>query len=67
MADTYDDLAAHYHWLVEDGMLSGDEFVDQYRAILRELPIGASVLDCACGMGGIALALAPGLCHSGLR
>jgi SAM-dependent methyltransferase len=58
MSVDYDELAADYHWLLDDAMLSGDGFVDAHSELFERLPAGASILDCACGTGNVALALA---------
>lgn len=57
-ADTYDGLAADYHWLLSDEHLSGALFARQYGDVLDRLPPGATVLDCACGIGTDAVAMA---------
>ena len=57
-ADEYDAFASDYHWLYSDRVLSGTPFLDSYAAVLRSLPTGARVLDCACGIGIHSLALA---------
>ncbi len=56
--EPYDDLAADYHWLFSDDLLSGAAFARQYGDVLDRLPAGAAVLDCACGIGTDALAMA---------
>jgi len=54
----YDSFAPDYHWLFSDATLSGETFVDQHRALLDALPQDGAVLDCACGPGRQAMALA---------
>lgn len=54
----YDAFADDYHWLLSDKVMSGEDFVDHHQEILKSLPAGASILDCACGIGREALALA---------
>lgn len=54
----YDPIAGHYHWLVPDEMLSGETFVERHRDLCRSLPPEAQILDCACGIGIEAIALA---------
>jgi len=54
----YDSFAPDYHWLFSDATLSGESFVEKYRALLDALPEDGRVLDCACGPGTQALALA---------
>ncbi len=56
--DAYDDLADDYHWLLSDDLLSGATFARQYGDVLDRLPAGAAVLDCACGIGADAVAMA---------
>jgi len=58
LADQYDSFAADYHWLYSDRVLSGDPFIEENRAHLDGLPADAAILDCACGIGVHALALA---------
>jgi SAM-dependent methyltransferase len=58
MSGDYDALARDYHWLVPDELLADDYFVTQHRALLTTIPPGSSVLDCACGIGRDAMALA---------
>jgi SAM-dependent methyltransferase len=57
-ADPYDALAADYHWIFPDEHLSGKRFTEQYGGILARLAPASDVLDCACGIGVEALALA---------
>lgn len=56
--NTYDLLAADYHWLVPDEMLSGEWFLRRHSSILGRLPPEAKILDCSCGIGLEAIALA---------
>ena len=58
MSSDYDSLARDYHWLVPDELLAEDFFVTQHQALLRTIPPGSLVLDCACGIGRDAIALA---------
>ncbi|MEV4361290.1 methyltransferase domain-containing protein [Nonomuraea sp. NPDC049625] len=66
MSDYYRDLAVDYHWIFADeivnapGVIGGTsvssrEFI---QAVVDALPPGAPVLDCACGIGADAMALA---------
>lgn len=60
-AQSYDDLAGHYHLIFENWQASMDRQAAALSAILREkcrLPITARILDCACGIGTQALGLA---------
>jgi 2-polyprenyl-3-methyl-5-hydroxy-6-metoxy-1,4-benzoquinol methylase len=59
----YDALAGDYHWLIPDALLSGDYTVERLGPLLGRLSPGARILDCACGSGTDALALA----HHGYR
>ncbi|NRQ35658.1 methyltransferase domain-containing protein [Nonomuraea sp. NN258] len=71
MPDYYRDLASDYHWLFPDpivkypGILGGTSpgSADLVEAVAREVKPGAAVLDCACGIGTDAMALA----HRGFR
>ncbi|WP_185844498.1 bifunctional 2-polyprenyl-6-hydroxyphenol methylase/3-demethylubiquinol 3-O-methyltransferase UbiG [Nonomuraea sp. WAC 01424] len=66
MRDYYRDLAADYHWIFPDrvvlppgtpgGTSPGNERLVE--AVVDALPPGASVLDCACGIGTDVMALA---------
>ena len=58
MKDQYDDFAANYDWLFSDEALTGEPQVEGLKPLLAELPPDASVLDCACGTGVTAAALA---------
>ena len=54
----YDPMAEDYHWIVPDELLSGEAFTERHQDLLSSLPPGASILDCACGIGSEAIALA---------
>ena len=54
----YDDFAGDYHFIVPDEQVTGERFLRLYASVLDGLPAGANVLDCACGPGFDALALA---------
>ncbi|NUP66775.1 MAG: methyltransferase domain-containing protein [Nonomuraea sp.] len=66
MRDHYRDLAADYHWIFPDRVVTppgalgatspGSERLIE--AVVAALPPGASLLDCACGIGTDAMALA---------
>ncbi len=58
MSSDYESLAPDYHWLVPDELLAEDYFVTQHQALLKSIPSGSLVLDCACGLGRDAIALA---------
>ncbi|MGW0804870.1 methyltransferase domain-containing protein [Nonomuraea sp. NPDC002799] len=69
--DYYRDLAADYHWIFPDrtvvppGVIGGTSSGSGslIEDVVGALPPGARVLDCACGIGTDAMALA----HRGLR
>ncbi|SEG94302.1 Methyltransferase domain-containing protein [Nonomuraea solani] len=71
MLDYYRDLATDYHWIFPDeivtfpGVIGGTsvENVELIQEAVRALPPGAAVLDCACGIGTDAMALA----HAGFQ
>jgi glycine/sarcosine N-methyltransferase len=64
--DFYNDLAHDYRWLFPDEAIGSAGTVgatspgsqDILEGILKTLPPGARVLDCACGIGADAIALA---------
>jgi SAM-dependent methyltransferase len=56
--DVYAPLVDDYEGLVCDGVVSGGSFVEAHAAMLDALPPGTTVLDCACGTGADAIALA---------
>ena len=60
-ADSYDELAAHYHLIFEDWETSVARQAAVLEGILRQLAGGKlpiRVLDCACGIGTQSLGLA---------
>ncbi len=56
--EQYDTFAADYEWLFSEATLSGDRQADTLKAILEEFGDKPRILDCACGTGLTALALA---------
>ncbi len=54
----YEDLASSYHWFYSDEQWLGDYFPVDLNSTLALLPPGATILDCACGIGMDAIALA---------
>ena len=54
----YDDLAAVYDWLVPEELLTPEGNVAMFDEQLSELESRASVLDCACGTGMLAVGMA---------
>ncbi|MFC4112477.1 class I SAM-dependent methyltransferase [Nonomuraea zeae] len=71
MPDYYRDLATDYHWIFPDeivsfpGVIGGTSIESRefIQSIVDALPPGAAVLDCACGIGTDAMALA----HAGFQ
>jgi SAM-dependent methyltransferase len=57
-SDPYADFARSYDWLATDGMMSGEHLWRRFGDTRTALPAGARVLDCACGTGCNAAALA---------
>ena len=58
MQSEYDAFAPDYHWLFSDYAATSEAFYQRYREVFESLPPDASILDCACGTGLQALALA---------
>jgi SAM-dependent methyltransferase len=54
----YDTLSQDYHWLYSDYALSGKPSLDENQDVLTEVGLKAHILDCSCGIGTLALALA---------
>ena len=54
----YDGFAEDYDWLFSDSNLTGESRFDSLRPVLESLPATSRILDCACGTGILALALA---------
>jgi glycine/sarcosine N-methyltransferase len=60
-AQSYDELASHYHLIFENWELSVERQAAALSSILRGkcgLPAAARILDCACGIGTQSLGLA---------
>lgn len=57
-ADQYDSFASDYEWLLSDQTLTGEPIYEELRPVLETLPRDAAILDCACGMGLLPIALA---------
>ena len=55
----YDGLADVYDWLVPDALLTPEGTVAAFSGLVS-LPDGGRVLDCACGIGQLAVGLALG-------
>lgn len=54
----YDQFALDYHWLYSDYVLTGKLDLQQNDDVLRDAGPNARILDCACGLGNFAIALA---------
>ncbi len=54
----YDDFAVNYHWLYSDYVLSGNLAVEQNEEVLKDAGPRARILNCSCGIGTFAIALA---------
>src|SRR5271157_3660432 len=57
-AQQYDTLSTDYHWLYSDYVLSGKMALDDNGDVLALADLKASILDCSCGIGTFAIALA---------
>jgi hypothetical protein len=57
-ADAYAELPADCEWMEPEDWDSRRAFLDRYGRVLSVLPAGARILDCACGTGSAAVALA---------
>lgn len=61
MSQTYDELADHYHLIFENWELSMERQAAALSSVLNRncgLTTGATILDCACGIGTQSLGLA---------
>src|SRR3954469_9636867 len=54
----YDSLPGVYEFLVPETLLAPEGSAAAFDAVLEMLPAGARVLDCACGIGTLAVGLA---------
>ena len=54
----YDEFAANYHWLYSDYIASGKPALEQHADVLKDAGPKARILDCSCGIGTFAIALA---------
>lgn len=54
----YGALTDVYEWLIPDHKLTPDGAVGAVGDLVKSLPPGARVLDCACGTGQLAVGLA---------
>jgi len=57
-AQQYDTLSSDYHWLYSDHVLSGKIALNEHSDVLALADPKASILDCSCGIGTLAIALA---------
>jgi len=58
MPEQYDTIAEDYDWLLSDTMLSGEPQYAGLRNVLESMPPRGNILDCACGTGILASAIA---------
>ena len=58
MKDQYDDFATDYEWVFSDFVGTGERYYDNLQPTLAKLRPSSRILDCACGTGIAALALA---------
>jgi 2-polyprenyl-3-methyl-5-hydroxy-6-metoxy-1,4-benzoquinol methylase len=58
VADSYDALAGVYEWLVPEALLTPQGSAAAFADVVDMLPAGARVLDCAAGIGQLAVGLA---------
>ena len=56
--NTYADLAAVYEWLTPEPLLTPEGNAAAFAPWIDRLPAGARVLDCAAGVGSLAVGLA---------
>ena len=54
----YDGLADVYDWLVPEALLTPEGTVAAFAGVVESLPPGGRILDCACGIGQLAVGLA---------
>jgi SAM-dependent methyltransferase len=57
-ASQYDEFAVGYHWLYSDYVSSGKPALEENDDVLRDAGPKARILDCSCGIGTFAIALA---------
>jgi len=57
-SDQYDAFAVNYHWLYSDYVSSGKLALEQNEDVLKEAGPKVRILDCSCGIGTLAIALA---------
>ena len=54
----YDEFAVNYHWLYSDYVSSGKLALQQNEDVLKDAGPKVRILDCSCGIGTFAIALA---------
>jgi len=54
----YDALAEDYHWLYSERVLCGERALEENSDVLAGAGRNARILDCSCGIGTLAIALA---------
>jgi SAM-dependent methyltransferase len=54
----YDAFAEDYHWLYSDHALCGEQALQENSDVLASAGRNARILDCSCGIGTFAIALA---------
>jgi SAM-dependent methyltransferase len=54
----YDEFAVNYHWLYSDFVSSRKPALDENEDVLKNAGPKARILDCSCGIGTFAIALA---------
>jgi 2-polyprenyl-3-methyl-5-hydroxy-6-metoxy-1,4-benzoquinol methylase len=54
----YNGLADVYDWLVPEALLTPEGTVAAFTGVIESVPPGGRVLDCACGIGQLAVGLA---------
>jgi len=54
----YDEFAVDYHWLYSDYVSSGKPALQEHEDVLKDAGPKARILDCSCGIGTFAIALA---------
>ena len=54
----YDEFAVNYHWLYSDYVFSGKPALEEHEDVLKDAGPKVRILDCSCGIGTFAIALA---------
>ena len=54
----YDRFASNYHWLYSDRALTGELALEENSDVLATAGTETRILDCSCGIGTLAIALA---------